>query len=87
MCMTDKATGKTAWDKERTHELFRRYKEMCIRDRCIGSVVMMLGYMYATFFFMGFITTFAAVSYTHLDVYKRQPCRCAPGRARGRRCG
>ena len=26
------ATGKTAWDKEKTHELFRRYKEKGDRD-------------------------------------------------------
>ena len=32
---------------------------------CIGSVVMMLGYMYATFFFMGFITTFAERKHIH----------------------
>ena len=32
---------------------------------CIGSVVMMLGYMYATFFFMGFITTVAERKHIH----------------------
>ena len=32
---------------------------------CIGSVVMMLGYMYATFFFMGFITTVAERRHIH----------------------
>ena len=40
MCMTDKATGKTAWDKERTHELFRRYKEegdMDAREKLVMS--------------------------------------------------
>ncbi|MBS7158153.1 MAG: RNA polymerase sigma factor SigF [Collinsella sp.] len=38
--MTDKATGKTAWDKERTHELFRRYKEegdMDAREKLVMS--------------------------------------------------
>ncbi len=40
MCMTDRATGKTAWDKERTHELFRRYKEegdMDAREKLVMS--------------------------------------------------
>lgn len=40
MCMTDKATGKAAWDKERTHELFRRYKEegdMDAREKLVMS--------------------------------------------------
>ena len=40
MCMTDKATGKTAWDKERTHELFRRYNEegdMDAREKLVMS--------------------------------------------------
>ncbi|MFR3274290.1 MAG: RNA polymerase sigma factor SigF [Collinsella phocaeensis] len=38
--MTDRATGKTAWDKERTHELFRRYKEegdMDAREKLVMS--------------------------------------------------
>ena len=30
--MAEPSTGKTAWDKERTHELFRRYKENGDRD-------------------------------------------------------
>ena len=40
MCMTDKATGKTAWDKERSLELFRRYKEegdMDAREKLVMS--------------------------------------------------
>lgn len=41
MCMTDRApAGKAAWDKERTHELFRRYKEegdMDAREKLVMS--------------------------------------------------
>ena len=38
--MAEPSNGKTAWDKERTHELFRRYKEngdMDAREKLVMS--------------------------------------------------
>ena len=69
------------WKRDRTCELnfqekgsryvdiisvyFSGRTEMCIRDRDIDVDVLKID--------MGFLRTTRSVSYTHLDVYKRQP--------------
>ena len=71
---------------------------MCIRDRCLclfhgQAVVGCISWVEADDILMalnitmlGVLTILAAVSYTHLDVYKRQ-AYWAPTDAEARKCG
>ena len=60
--------------------------EMCIRDRAMagqiqGGVAMSVGYAFGENcqFKEGRLLNDSTVSYTHLDVYKRQDCKEAEG--------
>ena len=45
---------------------------MCIRDRCYGALALALLPPLVQMLFLGQTAQWGAVSYTHLDVYKRQ---------------